>query len=260
MFDSGIGGLTVVAELQRQMPNERIVYFGDTARFPYGSKSVPTVTDFSRQNSSLLLKHDVKLIVVACNTASAYALDVLRDELPVPVIGVIEPGARAASEATTRMRVGVIGTDGTISSGAYQNRIRELDRSISVFAKPCPLFVSLAEEGWTDSAAGLLIAHEYLDPLREEHIDVLVLGCTHYPLLKRMIRRVVGPGVRLTDSAEEVAREVSRTLDQCGGRSDVIEPVGHRFYVSDVPLKFREVGERFLGHPLPTVEIHTDSA
>jgi glutamate racemase len=247
--------LTVVAELQRQLPDERIVYFGDTARFPYGSKSVPTVTAFALQDSKFLLQQGVKLIVVACNTASAYALDVLKDELDVPVIGVIDPGVRAAVKATERKRVGVIGTEGTIASGAYQKKIVELDPSITVFTKPCPLFVALAEEGWADSPAGLLIAHEYLEPLREELIDVLVLGCTHYPLLKNVIRRVVGPEMRMTDSAEEVAREVVQRLEECDGRSDGAVSYGHRFYVSDVPLKFREVGERFLGYPLPAVEL-----
>ena len=259
VFDSGIGGLTVVAELQRQLPNERVVYFGDTARFPYGSKSVATVTEFARQDSRLLLSHDVKLIVVACNTATAYSLDVLRNELDVPVVGVIDPGARAAAAVSRRKLVGVIGTEGTIASRAYQQAIARIDPSISVFARACPLFVSLAEEGWTDHAATMLIAQEYLEPLREALIDVLVLGCTHYPLLKRTIRRIVGPEVQLTDSAEEVAREVAAVMDEQGLASDGGASFGHRFIVSDVPHKFREVGERFLGHTLPTVEVNTIS-
>lgn len=241
-------------EVQRQLPSERVVYFGDTARFPYGSKSVRTVTEFARQDVRLLLEHDVKLIVVACNTVSAYALKTLQAEVPVPLVGVISPGAMAASAASKRKLVGVIGTQGTISSGAYQDAIAGIDPSISVFTQACPLFVALAEEGWTDSAATLLIAQEYLEPLREALIDVLVLGCTHYPLLKPVIRRVMGPEVVLTDSAEEVAREVARLLGQRDSASDGRASFGHRFYVSDVPLKFREVGERFLGHALPTVE------
>lgn len=231
-----------------------MVYFGDTARFPYGSKSVRTVREFARQDSRLLLEHDVKLVVVACNTASAYALEALQGELPVPAVGVIQPGALAASRASKRKLVGVIGTQGTISSGAYQDAIARIDPSISVFTRACPLFVALAEEGWTDNAATLLIAQEYLEPLREALIDVLVLGCTHYPLLKPVIRRVMGPEVTLTDSAEEVAREVARLLAEHDGASDGGASHGHRFYVSDVPLAFREVGERFLGHALPTVE------
>lgn len=254
MFDSGIGGLTVVSDLQRQLPDERVVYFGDTARFPYGPKSVRTVTEFSRQNSRFLLSHDVKLIVVACNTATAYALEALEEEMPVPVIGVVRPGALAATRATKRRLVGVIGTEGTIASGAYQRTIAAIDPSISVYTRACPLFVALAEEGWTDTAATLLIAQEYLDPLREALIDVLVLGCTHYPLLKRVIRRVVGPEVQLTDSAEEVAREVACLLGQRDMGSDGQAPFGHRFFVSDVPHKFREVGERFLRHALPALE------
>jgi len=254
VFDSGIGGLTVVRELQRQLPSERVIYFGDTARFPYGSKSVPTVTEFARQDSKFLLSHGVKLVVVACNTATAYALETLQREMPVPVVGVIEPGALAASRASKRKLVGVIGTQGTIASGAYQEALARIDPAISVFTQPCPLFVALAEEGWTDSAATLLIAQEYLEPLREALIDVLVLGCTHYPLLKQVIRRVMGPEVRLTDSAEEVAKEVARQLEARDLASDGQAAFGHRFFVSDVPLKFCEVGERFLGHALPTVE------
>jgi glutamate racemase len=254
VFDSGVGGLTVVHELQKQLPDERVIYFGDTARFPYGSKSVGTVTEFARQNSRFLLGFDVKLIVVACNTATAYALETLQTEFSVPIVGVIAPGALAASHMSKRKFVGVIGTQGTISSGAYQNALARIDPSISVFTQACPLFVALAEEGWTTHAAALLIAHEYLDPLREAMIDVLVLGCTHYPLLKPIISRVVGPEITLTDSAEEVSREVARILNENGLSSDGQAVSGHRFFVSDVPLKFREVGERFLGRALPTVE------
>ncbi|HOF60852.1 MAG TPA: glutamate racemase [Candidatus Latescibacteria bacterium] len=257
VFDSGVGGLTVVNEIQRQLPKERVVYFGDTARFPYGSKSVETVTEFARQDSQFLLEFDVKLIVVACNTATACALDHLREHLSVPVVGVIEPGAVAAVRASRRKFVGVIGTQGTIASGAYQRALTRIDPSISVFAQACPLFVSLAEEGWTDRAASLLIAHEYLDPLREAMIDVLVLGCTHYPLLMPVIRRVMGPETILTDSAAEVTREVGHLLQENELESDGSAVSGHRFFVSDAPLKFREVGERFLGRALPTVELAT---
>ena len=254
VFDSGVGGLTVVQGIQRQLPNERVVYFGDTARFPYGSKSVQTVKEFARQNSRFLLGFDVKLIVVGCNTATACALETLQAEMPVPVVGVIQPGALAASRASRRKFIGVIGTQGTIASGAYQQALAGIDSSISVFTQACPLFVSLAEEGWTDHAAALLIAHEYLDPLREAMVDSLVLGCTHYPLLIPVIRRVMGPEIVLTDSAEEVSREVGRMLAGKQLESDGNAASGHRFFVSDVPLKFREVGERFLGRALPTVE------
>ena len=252
VFDSGVGGLTVVNEIQRQLPKERVVYFGDTARFPYGSKSVETVTEFARQDSQFLLGFDVKLIVVACNTATACALDYLGEHLTVPVVGVIEPGAVAAVRASRKKFVGVIGTQGTIASGAYQRALTRIDPSISVFAQACPLFVSLAEEGWTDRAASLLI-----DPLREAMIDVLVLGCTHYPLLIPVIRRVMGPEAILTDSAAEVTREVGRVLRENELESDGNAVSGHRFFVSDAPLKFREVGERFLGRALPTVELAT---
>ncbi len=242
-------------ELLNQLPHERVVYFGDTARTPYGSKSVQTVTEFAREDCRFLLRHDVKLVVAACNTATAYALDTLTAELPVPVVGVIEPGARAAAVKSRRKLVGVIGTQGTIASGSYQRALADLDPSICVFAKPCPLFVPLAEEGFTDdSDPALLIAHDYLDPLREAMIDVLVLGCTHYPLLKNVIRKVVGPEITLTDSAEEVTTMVARLLAEDGLASDGEAPFGHRYYVSDVPYKFREMGERFLGHALPDVE------
>ncbi len=253
MFDSGVGGLTVVAELRRQLPAERVVYFGDTARTPYGSKSAATVTEFARGDSRLLLSHDVKLVVVACNTASAHALDVLSEELPVPVVGVIRPGAVAAARASRRKLVGVIGTEGTISSGAYQDELARIDPSVSVFARACPLLVSLAEYG-TDSAATLLIAQDYLEPLREALVDVIVLGCTHYPLLKHVIRRVVGPEVQLTDSAHEVASEVGRLLAERDIASDGGAEFGNRFLVSDMPQRFREIGERFLGHALPEIE------
>jgi glutamate racemase len=256
VFDSGVGGLTVVAELQRQLPQERVIYFGDSARTPYGSKSQSTVSRFARENSELLLSHGVKLIVVACNTATAFALEELQTELPVPVIGVIEPGARAAAALSRRKLVGVIGTAGTISSGAYQNELTRIDPSVSVFVQPCPLFVALAEEGWIDNAATLLIAQEYLEPLREALIDVLVLGCTHYPILKSMIRRVIGPEIQLTDSAEQVVHEVRRVMDEHDLAGDGNSRTGSRFIVSDNPKRFREVGERFLGHALPTVEVN----
>ena len=242
-------------EIQRQLPGERIVYFGDTARYPYGQKSPETVTKFGRQDCAFLLEQDVKLIVAACNTVSAYALDTLKDEMQVPVIGVVEPGAVAAAKATHRKLVGVVGTDGTIASGAYQRALTALDPTISVFVQACPLFVPLAEEGWIDSAATLLIAQEYLEPIRESRVDVLVLGCTHYPLLKSVIRKVVGPEVTLTDSAEEAARKKSVVLDKIDGHSDGESNFGDRYYVSDVPLRFRDVAERFLGHRLPDVEL-----
>lgn len=193
IFDSGVGGLTVLRELTRALPQEDTIYFGDTARVPYGTKSPDTVIRYSQEIASFLMTRDIKLLVVACNTASAVALPALRRQLPIPVVGVIEPGARRAVEVTKSGVVGVIGTAGTIRSSAYSRAIKRLNPNISVLAKPCPLFVPLAEEGWTDNEIARLTAHQYLDELREAGVDSLVLGCTHYPLLKRSSPRPWGP-------------------------------------------------------------------
>lgn len=255
VFDSGIGGLTVVAEIARQLPNEEIVYFGDTARLPYGPKSKETVTQFAIQDTQFLLKHGVKMVVVACNTASSLAIDKLSELYDLPIIGVIAPGALAAVSSTLTGKVGVIGTEGTIASHAYLREIRKLDRDIEVLEKSCPLFVPLAEEGWTEREVTLVIAHEYLIPLRDAGIDVVVLGCTHYPILKGTIGKVFGPGVRLIDSAEETAREVAERLSVLGLCRETERQPAHHFFVSDVPHRFREQAERFLGAPLANVEV-----
>jgi glutamate racemase len=257
VFDSGIGGLTVARELMRQLPNESIVYFGDTARVPYGPKSPETVRRYSHEITTFLLSQGVKAVVVACNTATAHALPMLRAELPVPVVGVVEPGARAAVRASTNGEIGVIGTVGTVSSGAYDRAIRALAPNAHVRARACPLFVPLVEEGWTDHEATRLIAEEYLAPLVETHVDTLVLGCTHYPLLKSVIGEVVGRGVRLIDSAEETAAETGRLLAE---RELCAEPgaaVRHRFVASDAPDHFSRMAERFLGAPLEHMETVT---
>jgi len=205
VFDSGIGGLTVVHELIRQLPHESIVYFGDTARVPYGPKSPDTVRRYSREIAAYLTEQGVKAIVVACNTATAHALGTLRGELALPVVGVVEPGARAAVAATRTGRIGVIGTVGTIKSGAYERAICALSPTAQVVARACPLFVPLVEEGWVDHEATRLVAETYLEPLVKANVDTLVLGCTHYPLLKPLLRQVMGPDIRLIDSAEETA-------------------------------------------------------
>jgi glutamate racemase len=258
VFDSGIGGLTVARELMRQLPDEAIVYVGDTARVPYGPKSPETVRRYSREIAAYLLTQEVKAIVVACNTATAHALAALRDELPVPVIGVVEPGARAAlgpPGSARPQRVGVIGTVGTVRSGAYERALRAIDPLVEVVARPCPLFVPLVEEGWLAHDATRLVAHEYLDPLRDERVDTLVLGCTHYPLLKALIGDVVGGRVRLIDSAEETAAEAGRVLADAGlraARSAV--PPRHRFVVTDAAEQFSRTAAHFLGAPLEHVE------
>ena len=258
VFDSGIGGLTVVSEIMRQLPNESIVYFGDTARLPYGPKSNETVTAFSIQNTAFLLRQDVKMVVVACNTASSVAIEPLAERFDVPVIGVIRPGALAAVSSTLVGRVGVIGTEGTIASGAYHREIGRIDREIEVLERSCPLFVPLAEEGWTDREVTLVIAHEYLRPLRDAGVDVVVLGCTHYPILKGTIGKVFGPRVRLIDSAEETASEVRERLETLDLKRDRDVPPELRYFVSDVPHRFREQAERFLGGELGDVTVVTE--
>jgi glutamate racemase len=257
VFDSGVGGLTVARELIRQLPQEDIIYFGDTARVPYGIKSRETVIRFSIENILFLLKHDVKLICVACNTVSSFALPVIKNHFRVPIVGVITPGVREAVYATQNKRIGVIGTAGTIKSRAYENEIRHLDPKIKVTAKACPLFVPFAEEGWLSGNVVLQVARSYLNPLRQAGVDTVILGCTHYPLLKPVIKRALGQDVTLIDSAKQVAIEVKKVLSSEGllkkgkkGRQ--------KFYVSDNPEWFSELARRFLGRPVKDVtKIHT---
>jgi glutamate racemase len=243
VFDSGVGGLTVLNEISRLLPHESIVYLGDTARVPYGTKSPEAVTKFARQDSKFLIEKGVKLIVVACNTASAVSLTALKSELDVPVVGVIEPGAYAAVKHTTTGEVGVIGTEVTINSMAYQKAIYRLAPHINVRSMACPLFVPLAEEGWTANTVAQATADEYLSALKGK-IDVLVLGCTHYPLLRETIQKTLGEGVDLVCSAEETAKSVEKILRENGWLS---ESGKREFYVSDNPKRFADVGKRFLG-------------
>ncbi|MCK4539383.1 MAG: glutamate racemase [Candidatus Krumholzibacteria bacterium] len=254
VFDSGVGGLTVVAELIRSMPGEDIVYFGDTARVPYGTKSPETVLRFARENLDFLKKKDVKIIVIACNTASSVALPLLLVEEDIPVTGVLLPGAKAAAAATENGRITIIGTSATIRSRAYEKELYRLNGDLEIRSLPCPLFVSLAEEGWLDGEITEMVVHRYLDSLAEFGADTLVLGCTHYPLLKGVISKVVGEGVKLVDSAMETALEVQRILERNNLVRDGDD--GGRFdcYVSDTPYLFKEVGERFLGRPIDRVE------
>jgi len=257
IFDSGIGGLTVAHAVMRALPNESITYFGDTARVPYGPKSPETVRRYSKEIAAFLVEEGIKSLVVACNTATAHALPSLRETLPLPVIGVIEPGARAAVSATRNGHVGVIGTAGTIKSGAYERALRALEPALRTTVRACPLFVPLVEEGWVDHAATRLIAEEYLRPLLEADVDTVVLGCTHYPLLKGVIASVLGGGVRLIDSAEETARETAAVLrDECLRAAPNTEP-RYRFVASDDPLMFLQLGQRFLGNAIESVEVKT---
>ena len=254
VFDSGIGGLTVVHELLQRLPYEAITYFGDTARVPYGPKSPETVQRYAREATAFLVSRGVKMIIVACNTATAHAYELLAEELPVPVIGVVEPGARTAARTSRTGRIGVIGTAGTIASGAYDFAVRKLVSGARVYAQPCPLFVPLIEEGWIDHDATRIVVHEYLRPLHDVDIDVLILGCTHYPLLSHMLTEALGPSVALVDSAHETAQEVKAVLSAANLLRDEATTPVHAFAASDSPMRFREVGSRFLGDRIVDVE------
>ncbi|MBN2103089.1 glutamate racemase [bacterium] len=254
IFDSGIGGLTVVHEVFRQLPDESVVYFGDTARVPYGTKSAQSVQRFAMQDAMFLLKYNVKMIVVACHTASAIALNLLCDQLSLPVFGVTEPGGKAALKQTRNGKIGVIGTRGTIHSKAYDRYMNALHPDIFLMTQPCPLFVPLAEEGWMDTDVTERIAQIYLSSMKRAGIDTLILGCTHYPLLKGVIQQVMGSDVILIDSAEETVRSVKQVLQKKQMNNPGQRKPIHRFFVSDIPDQFQEIGERFLGCTLSPVE------
>lgn len=254
VFDSGVGGLTVVKELIKEVPNEDIIYFGDTARVPYGTKSPSTVKRFSIENTLFLLKFNVKLIVIACNTSSAIGLSALQKFFSIPIIGVIKPGAKAAIRSTRNGRVGVIGTYATISSGAYEKEIKHLNNNIKVFGQSCPLFVPLVEEGWTNDGVAQTVAAKYLNPLKKKKIDTLILGCTHYPLLESTVQNVMGKEVKLVDSAEETAKEAKDLLEECGLKSDSKKRGRLKIYVSDEPAKISVSAKRFLGRGVDSVE------
>jgi glutamate racemase len=255
VFDSGIGGLTVMHSLMVSLPAEHLVYFGDTARVPYGPKSPETVRRFARENMRLLLDRGVKMVVVACNTVTAHALDDLRATFSVPVVGVIGPGARAAVRATRKGHVGVIGTIGTVASDAYGRQLRSIRPDLDVVSRACPLLVPLAEEGLLTHPATRLLMAEYLEPFRADGVDALILGCTHYPLFKPLIAEILGPGTALIDSAEETAREVVEILDGRGLRGDPGTVGGRRFLASDLPAQFLKVGQVFLGERLREVDV-----
>jgi glutamate racemase len=254
VFDSGIGGLTVVHALLKQLPHENIVYFGDTARVPYGPKSAQVIREYAKDDTEFLLSNNVKMIVIACNTVSAVALDVVQKLANIPVVGVIVPGAKAATSSSKKKRIGVIGTVGTISSNAYANAIRQLDETVHVFSRACPLFVPLVEEGWVDHKVTEMIANEYLFPLSVEKIDTLVLGCTHYPLLKSVISDALKGTATLIDSGEATSLEVERVLEEHRLKNSSKEKPNLQFFVSDIPAKFTEIGERFLGAKMGVVK------
>jgi glutamate racemase len=255
VFDSGIGGLTVVRALQQRLPHERILYFGDTARVPYGVKSVETITQFSLQIADYLLARRVKLLIVACNTMAAVAAETIRARSPVPVLDVIEAGAAVATASTRNRRIGVIGTLTTIGSGAYEAALRTREPGATVVSQACPLFVPMVEEGWLDHPVTQLTAREYLGPLLSQDIDTLVLGCTHYPLLQPLLQQVAGPTVRLIDSAQTTAERAAEQLAALGLLNPGSDEPMHRYFVTDVPQRFRAIGERFLDRPLADIEL-----
>jgi glutamate racemase len=255
VFDSGLGGLTVVRAIYERLPDESTIYFGDTARVPYGPKSPETVRRYSLEILHWLLSQRVKAVVIACNTSTAHALDALRAVSPVPVIGVIEPGARAAVAAAPHGTIGVIGTAGTIASGAYERAIHHRDPEARVFQQACPLFVPLVEEGWFEHPAAELVAREYLAPLAGEQVQALVLGCTHYPLLKPLLQRVMGPETALIDSAAETARALAKVLEREGIAAAPGQASTHRFVVSDDAPRFLSVGMKFIGDRLRQADV-----
>ena len=253
VFDSGIGGLTVVERLASTLPNENIIYFGDTARVPYGSKSNSTVIEYSIQNTKFLLQKNIKALVVACNTASSIAIPDLKKMFDIPIIGMIEPGSRMALRKTQNKKIGVIGTRATISNLAYSKEIKKMNDKAVVFEKPCPLFVPLAEEGWIKHKATYEIAEEYLKELRENQIDTLVLGCTHYPILSEVIQEVIGLKVALIDSGVASSELIKAELEKFNLLSDSEKTGSQEYYVSDIPAKFKEVAELFLGRAIDHV-------
>lgn len=253
IFDSGLGGLTVLKEIKRLLPHENLIYFGDNGRTPYGTKSRETVIKYTRQIVSFLHSMDVKLMVVACNTISALALPELRPTIEVPVLEVVEPGSRSALKKTKKGRIGVIATPGTIASGIYSKVIQSINPDVKIFPKSCPLFVSLVEEGWWDNEITRMVVNEYLSELKRENIDTLVLGCTHYPLLSEAIRKVIGDDVVQVSSAEELALALQELLRETGLTAGQGE-AHYRFYTSDSVDRFKELGKLILGEAIDNVE------
>ena len=258
VFDSGVGGLTVVKEIMHQIPNEKVIYFGDTARVPYGSKSKETITRFSRQIVRFLFFLEVKAIVVACITASAFVLEVISKESDIPMIGVVKPGAKTAVEATKNHKVGVIGTSGTISSETYTTYIKELDPRVEVIGKACPLFVPLVEEGLWEDPVTNEIARRYLASLIDSGIDTLILGCTHYPLIRKTVQKIMGDQVTLVNPAYETARELKALLERENLLSDKEPGLGtniHHFYVSDGEERFQTFANSILKYGILSAKV-----
>jgi len=257
VFDSGLGGLTVLRAIRLRLPGESTVYLGDTARLPYGPKAAETIRRYSREAADFLVDQGAKAIVIACNTATARALHEVRERVDVPVLGVVEPGAAAAARASPGGRIGVIGTRGTISSGAYDEVIHRNRPDAEVFGQECPLFVPLVEEGWTEGEVARLTAERYLRPLLDHHVDTLVLACTHYPLLKPLLTAVVGPDVTLIDSAESTAESLEKLLTDCGLAAPPGSTARSRYYVTDEAARFDLLARRLLGEEVEELETVT---
>jgi glutamate racemase len=254
VFDSGVGGLTVVHEIMNQLPNEEIIYFGDTARVPYGSKSKETVTKYSKQIIRFLLTKNIKAIIIACNTASSNSLEEVQKAFDIPIIGVVEPGSVMAYKTTKNNRIGIIGTEATIKSKGYTNSIKKHNKDIKTFSFPCPLFVPLAEEGWTNNEVAYLVAKKYLEPFYEKQIDTLVLGCTHYPLLKDVIQDVIGHNINLINPALEAAKNLKELLISKDGLRNSTQDPKHSFYVSDNTTKFEQIAAIALKKSIPSAK------
>lgn len=255
IFDSGVGGLTVVKEILNLLPNENLVYLGDTARVPYGTKSKSTVIKYAESNANFLLSRGIKILVVACNTASAYSLEKLKENISIPVIGVIEPGAKKAASSTRNGNIAVIGTPSTIRSNAYSKALHNIDPKLKVFSKACPLFVALAEEGWHQGEITRKIIETYLDDLLKENIDVMILGCTHYPLLKSAIKEVAGENVLLIDSAEETAKEINEKITTVNIENNNENNSKYEFYLTDDSESFVRIAGKFLGREISEIKL-----
>jgi glutamate racemase len=256
VFDSGLGGLTVLKEITRQLPGESVVYFGDSGRAPYGTKSKETVIKYTFQDIRFLLNQDIKMVIIACNTMSAYSYELVRHSFEIPIIEVIQPGAVAAANETKNKKMGIIGTTATINSGAYEKAVNRIDNSIEIYSRACPLFAPLVEEGqaWWENDVAVRIAEEYLIPLKETGVDTLVLGCTHYPLLQNTISHVMGEGVKLVSSAFEVAKVVKRTICENNMyRDEQLKPV-YRYYTSDSVEKFEPLCSAILNMEVKSAE------
>ena len=250
IFDSGIGGLTVVKQLTKLLPNEKYIYFGDTARVPYGTRSNRLIKQYALEDTAFLQQFKIKLLVVACNSVSAVAVDLLKSTLDIPMTGVIMPGVEAAVETTRNSKIGIIGTTATAKSGAYEKRINAIDPNIDVYGQACPMLVHLVEEGWVNEEITRLTIIKYLEPLLEKSIDTIIMGCTHFPVVADLIQDVVGPSITLIDSGKETAKKVKQMLDTSGLNRYELSAGDFSFYVSDIPDKFDEVGTLFLGRPV----------